>query len=95
MCDALVAAFCRLGREHLSFPHAGGAQSRGAISLYQKHGFFPRRRRKNYYTHPVEDAILMSLGFNMEPETMSSDAAHGRICTFPNWSFFPPDGFAL
>ena len=31
-----------------------------AIALYQKHGFVPVGRRKNYYTSPTEDAILMT-----------------------------------
>ncbi len=64
VADALVAAFCRFGREHLSFLTLEVRQSNeAAISLYQKHGFSPAGRRKNYYTHPVEDAILMTLGF--------------------------------
>ncbi len=31
-----------------------------AIALYQKHDFVPVGRRKNYYTSPTEDAILMT-----------------------------------
>ena len=31
-----------------------------AIALYHKHGFVPVGRRKNYYTAPTEDAILMT-----------------------------------
>ena len=31
-----------------------------AISLYGKHGFLPVGRRKNYYSLPKEDAILMT-----------------------------------
>ena len=31
-----------------------------AISLYSKHGFLPVGRRKNYYSLPKEDAILMT-----------------------------------
>ncbi len=31
-----------------------------AIALYTKHGFEPVGRRKNYYEHPCEDAILMT-----------------------------------
>ena len=31
-----------------------------AIALYQKHDFVPVGRRKNYYTSPPEDAILMT-----------------------------------
>lgn len=32
-----------------------------AIRLYEKHGFEAVGRRKNYYTKPREDAILMTL----------------------------------
>ena len=30
-----------------------------AISLYEKHGFKPEGLRKNYYTNPSEDGIVM------------------------------------
>lgn len=35
-----------------------------AIQLYMKHGFAQAGRRKNYYTNPDEDAILMTLHFD-------------------------------
>lgn len=31
-----------------------------AASLYEKHGFAACGRRKNYYSHPTEDAIIMT-----------------------------------
>jgi len=34
-----------------------------AISLYQKHGFVEEGRRKNYYSQPTEDALIMWLYF--------------------------------
>ena len=34
-----------------------------AISLYQKHGFAEEGRRKNYYSLPTEDALIMWLYF--------------------------------
>lgn len=34
-----------------------------AISLYEKHGFSPVGKRKNYYDFPKEDAILMTRFF--------------------------------
>lgn len=34
-----------------------------AISLYKKHGFKIEGRRKNYYSSPVEDAVVMSITF--------------------------------
>ena len=32
-----------------------------AIALYEKHGFRPLRLRKEYYSSPVEDAVVMKL----------------------------------
>ena len=36
-----------------------------ARKLYEKFGFVESGRRKNYYTDPAEDAIVMSLGLPM------------------------------
>lgn len=33
--------------------------NKAAIRLYEKHGFYPVGRRKNYYRNPTEDAHLM------------------------------------
>jgi ribosomal-protein-alanine N-acetyltransferase len=64
VADALIAAFCRFGKEKLAFLTLEvRASNLAAIALYGKHGFSPVGRRKNYYDHPVEDAILMTLGF--------------------------------
>lgn len=35
--------------------------NQGAIAFYEKHGFVRDGLRRNYYSDPVEDAILMSL----------------------------------
>lgn len=35
------------------------AGNRPAVALYQKFGFLPVGRRKNYYRNPPEDALLM------------------------------------
>lgn len=32
----------------------------GAIALYSGEGFLPAGLRKNYYSHPVEDAVIMT-----------------------------------
>ena len=32
-----------------------------AVSLYKKHGYKPVRTRKDYYSSPVEDAVVMVL----------------------------------
>jgi ribosomal-protein-alanine N-acetyltransferase len=35
------------------------ASNTAAISLYKKHGFTAEGIRKNYYSHPTEDGIIM------------------------------------
>ena len=39
-----------------------------AIVLYGHHGFRPAGRRKNYYEHPKEDALIMTLEFDYGTE---------------------------
>lgn len=39
-----------------------------AISFYQKSGFAPVGRRKNFYSNPEEDALLMTRFFGREKE---------------------------
>lgn len=34
-----------------------------AISLYEKHGFTVRGRRKRFYSEPFEDALIMTVDF--------------------------------
>lgn len=40
-----------------------------ARALYAKHGYEEVGRRKNYYDHPKEDAIIMTRFFGEEEET--------------------------
>lgn len=42
------------------------AGNRPAIALYEKHGFVPVGLRRNYYTQPREDALLMTKTFGNE-----------------------------
>ena len=42
------------------------AGNRPAIALYEKHGFIPVGLRRNYYTMPREDALLMTKTFGNE-----------------------------
>ena len=63
LCDALIKELLRrakaLGLATVTLEvRAGNA---AAIALYQKNGFVPVGRRKNYYTAPTEDAILMTV----------------------------------
>ena len=39
--------------------------NRQAISLYNKHGFVSIGTRKNYYSHPEEDALVMGLMYDI------------------------------
>lgn len=39
-----------------------------ARALYEKNGFFPLGIRKNYYTKPTENAIIMQKKLNLETE---------------------------
>ena len=52
------------GREHLALLTLEvRASNAPAIALYEKYGFVPVGRRKNYYDAPREDAVLMTLTF--------------------------------
>ena len=61
--DALLIAMLENARRlSLSFVTLEVRESNdAAISLYAKRGFVPVGKRKNYYEHPKEDAVLMSL----------------------------------
>ena len=62
IADALIAQILqRAGRLALAFVTLEVRQSNlAAIRLYDKHGFLPVGRRKNYYERPREDAVLMT-----------------------------------
>ena len=64
VADALLSALAGFGRDNLSALMLEVRSSNApAIALYEKHGFVPVGRRKNYYESPREDAILMTLEF--------------------------------
>lgn len=46
------------------------ASNRPALSLYQKNGFQVIGRRKNYYTLPVEDAMVLVKSFTPDEESV-------------------------
>ncbi len=74
VADALLEALCRSEQEKLAFLTLEvRASNEAAIALYRKHGFVPVGRRRDYYDHPKEDAILMTLGFSYGTGTKSSD----------------------
>lgn len=74
VADALLDALCRSGKEKLSFLTLEvRASNEAAIALYRRHGFVPMGRRRDYYDHPTEDAILMTLGFSYGTGIKNSD----------------------
>lgn len=66
IASALLEQFRRIGEEKgLAFLTLEVRSSNApAIALYRKHGYAQAGRRKNYYAHPKEDAILMTLEFS-------------------------------
>lgn len=64
IADALLSALTAFGRTSLSLLMLEvRASNLPAIALYEKHGFVPVGRRKNYYESPKEDALLLTLDF--------------------------------
>ena len=62
VADALLSALTDFGRGRLSVLFLEVRSSNlPAVALYEKHGFVPVGRRKDYYDAPREDAILMTL----------------------------------
>lgn len=65
VADALLGAFARFGEAHLAFLTLEVRPSNAAaIALYEKHGFVQEGRRKDYYTDPREDALLLTRRFS-------------------------------
>jgi ribosomal-protein-alanine N-acetyltransferase len=63
----LVEVYCRFGEQNLAFLTLEvRASNESALALYEGLGFAPEGRRKNYYDHPKEDAILMTRRFKSE-----------------------------
>ena len=76
VASALLAAFRRYGEERgLAFLTLEvRASNTAARALYRKHGYAETGRRKNYYEHPKEDAIIMTL----EVTKHGTETADGR-----------------
>jgi len=71
VADALLSVLIGSGRGRLAVLTLEVRSSNApAIALYKKHGFVPVGRRKNYYTAPKEDAILMTLEFSYGTEAV-------------------------
>ena len=64
IADALIDTFVRFGAAKLAFLTLEvRASNEPAIALYRKHGFEEVGRRKDYYTKPKEDAVIMTRDF--------------------------------
>ena len=65
VADALLSALTDFAEGRLSVLLLEvRASNLPAIALYEKHGFVPVGRRKNYYDSPKEDALLMTLNLS-------------------------------
>ena len=65
VADALLSTLTNFGRTSLSVLLLEvRASNLPAIALYEKHGFVPVGRRKDYYQTPREDALLMTLNLD-------------------------------
>ena len=64
IASALLGAFIRFAQAHLAFLTLEvRASNAPAIALYEAHGFVREGVRKNYYTAPREDAVIMTRRF--------------------------------
>ena len=64
VASALLDVYCRFGAANLAFLTLEvRASNEPAIALYRKHGFEEAGRRKDYYTKPKEDAVIMTRDF--------------------------------
>lgn len=76
VAQAILEVFLRFGRAKLAFLTLEvRASNQPAIQLYLKQGFEQVGRRKDYYTDPREDAILMTLEFEYGTEIGDTGAA--------------------
>ena len=71
VAEAILGAYIRFGQAHLAFLTLEVRESNApAIALYEKLGFQTVGRRKNYYREEHEDALLMTITFSEEKETL-------------------------
>ena len=76
VASALLDVYCRFGAVNLAFLTLEvRASNYDAIALYASRGFRSVGRRKNYYEHPKEDAIIMTKEFAYGVETGDTGTA--------------------
>ncbi len=70
LAKRLVEVYCRFGEAHLAFLTLEvRVSNEAAKALYAGLGFVDVGVRKQYYTHPKEDALLMTRSFAPKEET--------------------------
>lgn len=80
VASALLDVFCRFGQANLAFLTLEvRASNQAAIALYEKYGFREAGRRKNYYTAPKEDGIIMTREFDHGTAGTYTTAAEGSV----------------
>ena len=73
VAQAILDVFLRFGREKLAFLTLEvRVSNQPAIQFYLKNEFEQVGRRKNYYSDPREDAILMTLEFEHGTESCNA-----------------------
>ena len=79
IASQLIDVFIRFAKgNHLAFLTLEVRPSNmAAIILYGRKGFRSVGRRKNYYDHPKEDAIIMTLYFDEEGNEVITDVTDG------------------
>lgn len=71
VAKALMDVFCSFAQEHLAFMTLEvRVSNEAAIGLYRSFGFQDAGLRKNYYTNPKEDGLLMTRWFREKPQDL-------------------------
>lgn len=69
VASALLDVYCRFGAANLAFLTLEvRASNTAAIGLYEKYGFQRAGLRPGYYSHPREDAVIMTREFPQDQE---------------------------
>ena len=77
LLEALRQHGARLGLSFLTLEVR--ESNKAAQALYAKHGYLEVGCRRNYYEHPKEDAILMTLEFSYDSESFDAGRTGGGL----------------